>query len=137
MVCVMVLGYSRRVFLRFYLNARTDNFIHEHVDAFNRWQACPRVCCYDNLKSAVLECDGTAIRYNPRLIELAVHYQFKTRAMIVFRDKTDGAIMISAMAMAAKSTSDERRVIGPKSLRCAGESLDKIISWPGSVTFVR
>lgn len=85
MAFVMVLGWSRHIFLRFYLNARTDNFIRGHVDAFNRWGVCPRVCWYDNLKSAVLEREGSAIRYNPRLLELAAHYHFEPKAMNVYR----------------------------------------------------
>lgn len=49
MAFVIVLGWSRQVFLRFYLNARSANFIEGHVEAFNAWGASPRICWYDNL----------------------------------------------------------------------------------------
>lgn len=37
----------------------------------------PRVVLYDNLKSAVLERVGEAIRFHPTLLELAAHYHFQ------------------------------------------------------------
>ena len=92
MAFVIVLGWSRQVFLRFYLNARSANFIEGHVEAFNAWGASPRICWYDNLKSAVLERDGTAIRYNPSLLELAAHYHFEPRAMNVYRGNEKGRV---------------------------------------------
>ena len=130
MAFVMVLGYSRRVFLRFYLNARTDNFIRGHVDAFNRWQASPRVCWYDNLKSAVLERDGTAIRYNPRLIELAAHYQFEPRAMNVYRGNEKGRVerairYIRGNFIAARQWSSIEDLNVQADSWCAGASDDR------------
>ncbi len=46
---VMVLSYSRRVFLRFYLDAGMSNFLRGHVAAFEAWQGVPRELWYDNL----------------------------------------------------------------------------------------
>jgi hypothetical protein len=39
----------------------------------------PRVLLYDNLRSAVLDRVGDAIRFHPRLLELAGHYHFAPR----------------------------------------------------------
>jgi transposase len=133
MAFVMVLGYSRRVFLRFYLNARTDNFIRGHVDAFNSWGACPRVCWYDNLKSAVLERDGTAIRYNPRLLELAAHYHFEPRAMNVYRGNEKGRVerairFIRGNFFAARTWTSLEELNAQADLWCAGTSDDR--AWP-------
>ncbi len=58
---VAVLSWSRLIFLRFYLGAHMENFLRGHVDAFTAWGGCPRVALYDNLKSAVLERQGTVI----------------------------------------------------------------------------
>jgi transposase len=55
MAFVMVLSYSRQLFLRFYLGASMSYFIRGHVQAFAYFTAVPRVVLYDNLKSAVLE----------------------------------------------------------------------------------
>ncbi|MGH8578520.1 MAG: IS21 family transposase, partial [Gammaproteobacteria bacterium] len=71
MAFVMVLSYSRYLFLRFYLNAAINNFLRGHVEAFAFFNSVPRILLYDNLKSAVLERVGEAIRFHPTLLELA------------------------------------------------------------------
>jgi transposase len=43
MAFVMVLSFSRRIFLRFSLNARMDSFLRGHVLAFAAWGGPPRV----------------------------------------------------------------------------------------------
>ena len=65
MAFVMVLSYSRHLFLRFYLGAAMSEFIHGHVEAFAWFNSVPRVLLYDNLKSAVLERSGDAIHFHP------------------------------------------------------------------------
>jgi transposase len=60
MAFVMVLSYSRDLFLRFYLGASMSYFLRGHREAFTYWNAVPRVVLYDNLKSAVLERTGDA-----------------------------------------------------------------------------
>lgn len=92
MAFVMVLSWSRRIFLRFYPNQQTANFIRGHVSAFEQWQGCPRVLLYDNLKSAVLERHGEAIRFNPQLLALAAHYRFEPRPVAVARGNEKGRV---------------------------------------------
>jgi transposase len=48
---VMVLSFSRQVFLRFFLGSSMPFFLRGHVDAFGFFQGVPRVLLYDNLKS--------------------------------------------------------------------------------------
>ena len=62
---VVVLSYSRQIYLEFFLNARMGSFLYGHVHAFEAFTGVPRVLLYDNLKSAVLERMGNAIRFNP------------------------------------------------------------------------
>ena len=85
MVFVMVLSYSRQIFLRFFLDARMENFLRGHVGAFTAWNGCPRVLLYDNLKSAVLERQGDAIRFHPALIAFAAHYRYDPHPVAVAR----------------------------------------------------
>jgi transposase len=92
MAFVMVLSYSRHLFLRFYLNAAMNNFLRGHVEAFNSWGAVPRVVLYDNLKSAVLERRAEAIRFHPTLLELAAHYRFQPRPVAVARGNEKGRV---------------------------------------------
>ena len=82
---VMVLSFSRRVFLRFFLGSSMPFFIRGHVDAFAFFGGVPRVLLYDNLKSTVLERHGDAIRFNPTLLEMSAHYRFEPRPVAVAR----------------------------------------------------
>jgi transposase len=90
MAFVMVLSYSRHLFLRFYLGASMGYFIRGHVEAFAYFNSVPRVLLYDNLKSAVLERAGDAIRFNPMLLELAAHYRFEPRPVAPARGNEKG-----------------------------------------------
>lgn len=92
MAFVMVLSYSRKIFLQFYLDARMANFLRGHTAAFNAWNGVPRVLLFDNLKSAVLERRGDAIRFNPILLEFAAHYRFEPRPVAVARGNEKGRV---------------------------------------------
>src|SRR5689334_1884427 len=92
MAFVMVLSYSRRIFLRFFLDARMENFLRGHVAAFTAWQGLPRVILYDNLKSAVLERHGDAIRFHPTLLDFAGHYRYEPRPVAVARGNEKGRV---------------------------------------------
>jgi transposase len=92
MAFVMVLSWSRHIFLRFYLNQQMENFLRGHVAAFERWQGIPRVLLYDNLKSAVLERQGDAIRFHPTLLALSAHYHFEPRPVAVARGNEKGRV---------------------------------------------
>jgi transposase len=89
---VMVLSWSRAIFLRFYLSAAMPSFVRGHVDAFAFFQGVPRVLLYDNLKSAVLERVGSAIRFHPTMLELAAHYRYQPRPVAVARGNEKGRV---------------------------------------------
>ena len=92
MAFVMVLSYSRQICLRFYPDARMSNFLRGHQAAFEEWEGLPRVLLYDNLRSAVLERQGQAIRFNPTLLEFAAHYHFEPRPVAVARGNEKGRV---------------------------------------------
>lgn len=92
MAFVMVLSWSRQIFLRFYLNQRMESFLRGHVAAFLAFNGCPKVLLYDNLKSAVLERQGDAIRFNPNLLALSAHYHFEPRPVAVYRGNEKGRV---------------------------------------------
>ena len=92
MAFVMVLSYSRKIFLRFYLNQQTANFLRGHEAAFTAFQGVSRVLLYDTLKSAVLERQGDAIRFNPILLEFAAHYRYEPRPVAVARGNEKGRV---------------------------------------------
>ncbi len=76
---VMVLSWSRAVHAVFTLDQTLETFLRGHVEAFEALGGVARVVLYDNLKSAVLERRGDAIRFHPRLLDLCGHYHFAPR----------------------------------------------------------
>lgn len=92
MAFVMVLSYSRRIFVRFSLDARMDSFLRGHVWAFAAFRGCPRVLLYDNLRSAVLERVGEAIRFNPELLKFAAHHGVEPRPVGIARGNEKGRV---------------------------------------------
>jgi transposase len=127
---VMVMSWSRHIFLRFFLDARMENFLRGHVAAFDAWGGAPRVTLYDNLKSAVLERQGNAIRFHPTLLALCGHYRIEPRPVAVARGNEKGRVerairFIRDAFFAARSFSDlddlnaqaEAWVSGPASER--------------------
>ena len=89
---VMVLSYSRRLFLRFFPGASMPFFVRGHVEAFADFGGVPRVLLYDNLKSAVLERHGDAIRFHPTLLAISAHYRFEPRPVAVARGNEKGRV---------------------------------------------
>jgi hypothetical protein len=88
----MVLAYSRAVFALFTVDQTLESFLRGHVEAFYTWPGIPRTLVYDNLRSAVLERAGTAIRFHPRLLELAGHYHFAPRPCTPGRANEKGKV---------------------------------------------
>jgi transposase len=70
---VLVLGYSRALHAVFTLDQTLESFLRGHVEAFAALGGSARTLIYDNLKSAVLDRQGAAIQFHPRLLELAGH----------------------------------------------------------------
>jgi transposase len=108
---VVVLSYSRRLFLRFFPGASMAFFVRGHVEAFAELAGVPRVLLYDNLKSAVLERHGDAIRFHPTLLEMSAHYRFEPRPVAVARGNEKGRVerairYIREAFFAARSYSD-------------------------------
>lgn len=90
---VMVLSFSRQLFVRFVYDARLPSFLAGHVEAFAAFGGVPRRLLYDNLKSAVLERVGpTGIRYHPRLLELADFYGYEPRPVAPRRGNEKGRV---------------------------------------------
>ncbi len=89
---VLVLSWSRALHALFTLDQSLESFLRGHVDAFTALGGCPRAIAYDNLKSAVLERQGEAIRFHPRLLELCGHYHFVPRPCAVARAHEKGRV---------------------------------------------
>jgi hypothetical protein len=92
MAFVMVLSWSRVIFLRFFFSQALGNFLRGHQDAFSFFGGVTRVCLYDNLKSVVLERMGQAIHFNPQFMEFAGHCRFEPRPVAVARGNEKGRV---------------------------------------------
>jgi len=89
---VMVLSHSRAVYARFALDMTMESFLRGHVCAFEALGGVPRRVLYDNLKSVVLERYGDAVRFHPRLLELAGHYHFAPTPCAPYRGNEKGKV---------------------------------------------
>jgi transposase len=89
---VMVLSYSRAQYARFALDMTLESFLRGHVRAFETLGGVPRTILYDNLKSVVLERNGDAVRFHPRLLELAGHYHFAPKPCAPYRGNEKGKV---------------------------------------------
>jgi len=80
------------LFVRFFFDQSLESFLRGHVHAFADMGAVPRYLLYDNLRSAVIDRHGDAVRFNPRLLELAAHYHFAPRACRPARGNEKGGV---------------------------------------------
>jgi len=131
MAFVMVLSWSRQIFLRFYLNAQMESFLRGHVGAFEAFEGIPKVLLYDNLKSAVLERRGDAIRYHPTLLALSAHYRFEPRPVAVARGNEKGRVerairYIRDNFFAARTFKTLQELNEQADLWCKGTSADRL-----------
>lgn len=78
---VLVLAYSRWLYVEFTLGQSQEWFLGCHRRAFERLGAVPHEVVVDNCKTAVLEhVPGTEPQYNPQYLDFARHYGFRIRA---------------------------------------------------------
>ncbi len=127
---VIVLSWSRKIFLRFFLNQRMSNFLQGHIEAFSAFGGCPRVCLYDNLKSVVLERRADAIRFHPTILDLAAHYHFEPRPVAPYRGNEKARVerairYIRHSFFAARDFKDMDDLNEQAKAWCAGESADR------------
>ena len=127
---VAVLSYSRRVFLRFCLNAQMDSFLRGHVQAFTAFGGLTRTLLYDNLKSVVLKRVGDAIRFNPEFLAFAVHYRFEPRPVAVCRGNEKGRVerhidFIRKSFFAARQFADVCDLNAQAVAWCEGRAFDR------------
>ena len=130
MAFVMVLSHSRQIFLRFFLDARMENFLRGHVGAFTAWGGVPRVLLYDNLKSAVLERRGDAIRFHSTLLSFAGHYRYEPRPVAVARGNEKGRVerairYVRTAFFAARSFTDLDDLNAQADIWCNGQAADR------------
>ena len=130
MAFVMVLSHSRRIFLRFFPDARMESFLRGHAAAFEAWGGVPRVLLYDNLKSVVLERRGDAVRFHPTLLGFAGQYRYEPRPVAIARGNEKGRVerairYVRDNFFAARTFRDIDDLNGQAEAWCIGPASDR------------
>lgn len=93
MAFVLVLSYSRAIFLRFFPSQHMSFFLQGHQEALQRFGGCPRNLLYDNLKSVVTSRPGSQyIDFNQDFSGFAAHYRFRPIPVAVRRGNEKGRV---------------------------------------------
>jgi transposase len=89
---VMVLAYSRQLYVEFTLSQSMEHFLAAHIHAFDAL-GVPRRVMVDNLRSAVLaHVRGEPPQFNPRYLDFARHYGFEVVACNVAKGNEKGRV---------------------------------------------
>lgn len=93
-VFVMVLGYSRRLYVEFTPNQRVGTLLACHQHAFDWFGGLTEEILYDNPKTVVLkrDWDGRAIEWHPQFWDFAHYYGFTPRLCRPYRAQTKGKV---------------------------------------------
>jgi transposase len=74
---VMVLAWSRQMYVEFTLSQTMEQFLAAHINAFNAL-GVPKKVMVDNLRCAVLRhVRDETVQFNPRYLDFARHYGFQ------------------------------------------------------------
>ena len=89
---VMVLAYSRRMYLEFTLAETLEHFLACHQHAFEYFGGVAQQVWVDNCKVAVLSHNDNAVVFNPRYLDFACHHGFQIRACGVGQPQEKGRV---------------------------------------------
>lgn len=89
---VMVLGYSRKPFIRFTTRVDSATLLACHVLAFQFFGGVSKEILYDNMKTAFIFDPSDGWRVHSRLMQLAAHYGFIPKRCKVRRPETKGKV---------------------------------------------
>jgi len=90
---VMVLCYSRMMYVEFTVSQTMEHFLGCHQNAFHRFGAVPAKIMIDNLKSAVLKrTAGQDPVLNPKYLDFANHYGFRIAPCAVGKGNEKGRV---------------------------------------------
>ena len=89
---LVVLSYSRDLWVGFYHDMSLTNVLDGHRRAFAHFGGVPRRILYDNMKTVVLERVADAVRFQPDFLECAAHYGFEPVACRPYRPNEKGRV---------------------------------------------
>ena len=92
---LVVLGYSRLLWLKFYPRQTMGTVIAGLEEAFAYFGGVPAECLFDQMKAVVLEdrrAEGGKLLENPEFLRVAAHWGFRIRACRPYRARTKGKV---------------------------------------------
>ena len=90
---VMVLSWSRAIYVEFVRRADTASFIQCHVNAFDYLGGIPRRCLYDNAKVVTLGRDEEGrTEWNRRMLDFSLRLGFDLKLCQPYRAQTKGKV---------------------------------------------
>ncbi len=92
---IVVLGYSRLLWLQFYPRQTMLTLIRGLEDAFQFFGGVPQEILFDQMKAVVIEDHrptGGRVLENPEFLRFAAHWGFRIRACRPYRAKTKGKV---------------------------------------------
>lgn len=90
---VMVLAYSRHLYLEFTLAQTMEHFLACHQNALLQWQGVPAEIWVDNCKTAVLQHPvGGPATLHPKYLDFSRHYGFKITACTPCQPQQKGRV---------------------------------------------
>ena len=90
---VMVLGWSRAIYVELVRRADTASFIQCHVNAFDYLGGVPRRCLYDNAKVVTLGRDAEGrTEWNRRMLDFSLRLGFDLKLCQPYRAQTKGKV---------------------------------------------
>ncbi len=90
---VMVLGWSRAIYVEFVRRTDVATFIRCHLNAFEYFGGVPRRCLYDNAKVVVLGRDDEGrTEWNMRMLDFSLRMGFELRLCRPYRAQTKGKV---------------------------------------------
>lgn len=92
---LVVLGYSRLLWLKFYPRQTLATVISGLEEAFASFGGVPQELLFDQMKAVIVEdqrADGGRLLENPEFLRFAAHWGFRIRACRPYRAKTKGKV---------------------------------------------
>lgn len=122
---VMVLSYSRMLYIEFTLSQCMEDFVACHINAFKYFQGIPYKILYDNLKLVVLSRLGSQIRFNSKFMEFSGVFGFEPVVCNVARGNEKGKVE-SGIHYVRQHLLSARKITWPQIQKDAREWLDGI-----------
>lgn len=89
---VMVLSYSRAMYVEFVEQQDLSTLLRCHLHAFGALGGVPKTILYDNMKTVVLSRQGAKVEYHPRLLDFALLAGYTPRNCRPYRAQTKGRV---------------------------------------------